>query len=488
VLPTKITVLLKDKKRYYRFCLIFVKHTAVFCYTIYLSIILFMKEYDITRREFAFGTSALSTDLFISKPLRGREKLAPKEKEPQIEKYSKENWRCIGGMADIPSGLPVDKAREQKSSNGSSVLVLDDVMTSPTNIGLYLTGCIGARNLGIIEPPESTMRIQKALMSLQNLPKYKGLYSNWYNAYNGEVMSGGHLISTVDNAWLVGGLSVISSADQENKELADSLLNDMEFSILYNKDRGLFYGGFDPRAEHPTYGWHYDTLVSESRMASYMGVEKFGIPTENYEQLGTFTEQEIRKLTSENDLNPELINFPKRLTLSWGGSMFEGLMPTLFVPEYHQSKNWQEIHDRTIREQIAYGRRNNNGFWGYSPCQAPDGDRYSEVGLPNLSMRAEGYGASSVVTPHAVFLAAPFVPNEAMNTLKRLEETYPDLHSPEFGFRDSVDIATSAVCPRYLALDQAMSFLAGVNMQTDNIIHKYSGLEESANSFFQKAA
>ena len=64
-----------------------------------------------------------------------------------------------------------------------------------------------------------------------------------------------------------------------------------------------------------------------------------------------------------------------RLTPSWGGSMFEALMPSLFVPEETWAPgSWRENHPLTVDAQIDHGMNvAGYGTWGFSPSNTPEG-------------------------------------------------------------------------------------------------------------------
>jgi hypothetical protein len=151
---------------------------------------------------------------------------------------------------------------------------------------------------------------------------------------------------------------------------------------------------------------------------------------------------------------------------SWGGSMFEALMPTLFLDELSVAPRsvgangvaHAVIQRRYAIEVLGYP------VWGMSPAMDASG-HYRELGVPPLGVR--GYPAGPV-TPHAAVLALAATPLEAVANLRELIGRY-DVYG-EFGFYDSVDPATGAVAHAYLALDQSMILLALANHLGDHVI------------------
>jgi hypothetical protein len=92
--------------------------------------------------------------------------------------------------------------------------------------------------------------------------------------------------------------------------IAEGLIDEMDFSFLYQKERGLMSIGYNldiAQFDKST----YDLLASEARLASYIAIAKVDVPVEHWFRLS-------RRLTQINQ---------DEILLSWGGTMFEYLMP-----------------------------------------------------------------------------------------------------------------------------------------------------------------
>ena len=76
----------------------------------------------------------------------------------------------------------------------------------------------------------------------------------------------------------------------------------------------------------------------------------------------------------------------------WGGSMFEALMPDMFVPEERWSPHaWGPNHHNTVAIQRKHGLEEAGyGFWGFSPSSQPGGG-YREYGVDAIGLNPEGY-------------------------------------------------------------------------------------------------
>jgi Ca2+-binding RTX toxin-like protein len=177
------------------------------------------------------------------------------------------------------------------------------------------------------------------------------------------------------------------------------------------------------------------------------------------------------------------------VTPSWGGSMFEALMPALFLPEERWAPaSWGVDHPLTVQAQIHHGLvQAGYGYWGFSPANVPEGG-YTVYGVDAVGMDPNGNPSNEdrtlvdagfpgcpdrpaqpeppasaytngVVTPHAAFLALRFAPQAARANLARLAHNFPGLYGRR-GFRDSVNAGTGVVSGSYLSLDQGMIMAA----------------------------
>lgn len=363
----------------------------------------------------------------------------------RVAKFTRDTWQSIEKMVDKNTSLVCDRLTSENQTHTSSPL------TSPTNIGLFIADVIAAYDLELISAEQTKAYLDKLLDSLQSMERYRGFFYNWYSTTDRKALGPKHFISTVDNAWLIAGLITLKKALPEYTKAVDTLLKDIDYSFLYDPEEELFFGGFDVNENKHT-AWHYGLLTTEARIAAYIGMTYYQIPDKAFKKM------------AHGGSNNE-VTYP-----SWGGSLFEVLMPTLFVNE-QKSPTWTKIHLTHIQKQIKAGETN-NGFWGFSPCDNPQG-KYTEFGVSNLALKPGGYGSGSIITPHAIFLSLMCAPLDALMTLERLEDNYTSCYTEGLGFADSVDTQTGESSKTRLALDQSMSFLAIFNYQTQNKLHQY---------------
>ena len=58
----------------------------------------------------------------------------------------------------------------------------------------------------------------------------------------------------------------------------------MDFSLLYDADRGLFYISYDPETGRGLGGW-YDLMASEAMLTSYLAIARGDVPVRHWRRL-----------------------------------------------------------------------------------------------------------------------------------------------------------------------------------------------------------
>jgi len=213
-----------------------------------------------------------------------------------IQRWARDTWASMAALAHPATGLPADNMSGPLSSPTRSGY------TSPTNIGGYLWSAVIAREMGIISAAECRTRLTQTLTTLSKMKnhKFSGMFYNWYDESNGHVVTVwpengtkvDPFLSSVDNGWFAAALMTVRNAEPGVADLANGLLDKMNFGMFYDKDArpgigGLLRGGFwDAK---PSGGFtkgnylgigpdvfytnnHYDIHVTEPRIASYIGI------------------------------------------------------------------------------------------------------------------------------------------------------------------------------------------------------------------------
>ena len=280
----------------------------------------------------------------------------------RLDRYARDTMHCLLMMIDPDTGLPANRVTLSNSN-----VMTPSTDTTPTDMGFGIGVLVAGKDMGVIPPAVAREKVGHILSTLQVMKRVNGLFYNWYDIESAEITtthhSGGKVepfISSVDNAWLALMLMLAREAFPELEGHAGNLLSMMDFPQLYDPDENLYWGGYYPNRN--THAGHYPLYGSETRINAIVGIAEFGISPNAY------TELYKRKEKSRN------------VILSGGGSMFEDLLPSLFVPETEWSREWEANIDSYIQRQVSYGKKEAFGFWGWSPCDDPDGN-YTEYGL-----------------------------------------------------------------------------------------------------------
>jgi len=422
--------------------------------------------------------------------------------------YARDTWESFVAMTDPDTGLPADSL----DADGTA-----SVQTSTTNIGAYMWSAIVAERLGIIGHAELVARLGTTIHSLETMERHQpsGQYYNWYDHMTGAKLTAWPptgapmtpILSSVDNGWLAAALQVTSNAVPEVSTRAKALFDSMDFGFYYRPavNRIAFHVAPDTGASPCC----YDTIVSESRIASYIGIAKGELPRKEYFGAwrtfpGTcdWSWQETKPVGfNRSYLGVHVFEgaYPYagfRVVPGWGGSMFEALMPTLFVPEEEWGpRSWAINHPLTVAAQIHHGLvEAGYGYWGFSPSNIPEGG-YNAYGVDGIGMNPEGYPSNEadtfvdhgfagcrdgkpdptpsaykngVVTPHAAFLALRWAPQAVLTDVAKLKADF-DIYD-KWGFHDSVNVGTGAVSTSYLSLDQGIIMGAIGNALANDVL------------------
>ena len=239
-------------------------------------------------------------------------------------------------------------------------------------------------------------------------------------------------------------------------------LADQDLSFLYDNSRNLMVIGYDVSKRRPDESC-YDLLASESRLGSFVGIAQGKLPVEHWFSLG-------RLVT---------IHHGKTFLLSWGGSMFEYLMPQLVMPGYDNTLLGQTCKDIVLR-QIDYGRKQGVP-WGISESAENSTDanlkyQYRSFGVPELGFK-RGLGSDLVIAPYASVLALMVKPVEACENMQRLTALG---YEGRYGFYEAIDYTANrsshehspALIHSFMAHHQGMSFISLVNFFSDNCMVK----------------
>ena len=270
------------------------------------------------------------------------------------------------------------------------------------------------------------------------LPEDDAAANDWCIVFAGQLELAASSAQT-----LLGELAAIA-------EEADAYFQAMNFRFLFDPQRQVFHIGYNVESGRldPNY---YDLLASEARIASLLAISKNDVPLRHWLHMA-------RPLTQIGDL---------RVLLSWSGTMFEYLMPTLLVKSYPNTLMEQSCR-AAVEHQIAYGQQKNTP-WGISESSyyhfdAAQTYQYRAFGVPGLGYQ-RGLGDDLVIAPYASVLALAYAPRAVVQNIERLQKLNA---SGAYGLYESVDFTAGrlaagqeyAVVRTYMAHHQGMVLLA----------------------------
>ena len=348
-----------------------------------------------------------------------REKTIPAADERYLCAAAADTWRYFAENCTAEENfLPPDNVQTQPPRGAAHSV-------SPTNLGLAMTAAVAACDLGLIGADEASAFIGRLTDTAERMERCRGHFYNWYDTRTLAVLQP-PFISTVDSGNLCAALLTAAAFSEEKKEMTlaarlRSLAGEMDFSFLYDEKRALFAICYDTLRERMAGGW-YDLMASEAMLTSYLCVARGEAPRRHWRALG----RACLRLDGYSGLG------------SWSGTMFEYLMPALFLP----LEQGGMLYESSRFCLYAQKRRMGVGRpWGISESaffalDAAGRYRYKAHGVGALALR-RGMDAETVVSPYSSFLALILDGHGAAENLRRLERR--GMRGP-WGFYEALDL------------------------------------------------
>ncbi|TAN01869.1 MAG: cyclic beta 1-2 glucan synthetase, partial [Rhodanobacteraceae bacterium] len=224
----------------------------------------------------------------------------------------------------------------------------------------------------------------------------------------------------------------------------------MDLSFLWDDEREQFAIGYDVGRDKRDAGC-YDLLASEARILSYVAIAQGQVPPSHWFKLGRL----------------QTIAVGRPALVSWSGSMFEYLMPSLLMPAYRGTL-LDDTCGAAVTRQIRYGTQQQVP-WGVSESayNATDANlvyQYRAFGVPGLGLK-RGLGEDLVIAPYATVMALMVEPSAACDNLERLAQLGA---LARYGFYEALDFTAGrvsegedfALVKCWMAHHHGMSFLA----------------------------
>jgi cyclic beta-1,2-glucan synthetase len=254
-------------------------------------------------------------------------------------------------------------------------------------------------------------------------------------------------------------LNALNDSLRQIAESAFGLADGMDFGFLLEKSRLLLSIGYEV-ATRKLHSATYDMLASEARIATFLAVAKGDIPQQSWFKLS----------------RTHTVALNRPVLLSWTGTMFEYLMPSLWMRSYPDTLIARTLH-AAVDIQRDFGNQHRIP-WGISESgyaqQDPAGHyHYQAFGIPDMALKWDAT-AGPVVSPYSSFLALGTDAPAAMKNLRRMARAG---WAGAYGFYESADYCESRGQARlvreWMAHHQGMSLLAILNLLHDNIVQTW---------------
>lgn len=335
--------------------------------------------------------------------------------------------------------------------------------TSPTNIGMALLAEGAAFDLGFQTEADAAARLVRILRTVDSLEKWEGNLYNWIDIRTLKPLAPVS-VSSVDSgnlaACLVATEALLRDFDghdaREGEALCRKLIENMRLDALYDPRRRLFAVSVDAWGV-PSGAW-YDLLASETRLLSFTAIALGQVPKEHWSALA-------RPLRREGK---------NALLLSWSGTLFEYLLPSLLCTSGSLSLLGMSEH-AVIRSQQRIAAK--HGLpWGVSESGYYAFDenmfyQYYAFGIPQNACRSDAFFAR-VVAPYASAMALPIAPQSAWRNLERF---LGEGRGNDFGLYEALDYTPSRLAEgrdcmevrSHMAHHQGMFLTAAANALAD---------------------
>ena len=238
-------------------------------------------------------------------------------------------------------------------------------------------------------------------------------------------------------------------------ELSERMFQETDFRVMLDPYRRLLSIGYDTENDHLLNSC-YDLLASEARTAMFLAIGKGDVLQESWFR--------VARKTTLIEGTPVL--------MSWSGTMFEYMMPTLWMQTSPETLLAQSLPLVVTAQRQFIGRRRMP--WGISEASHSQRDsqgnyQYHAFGVPTLALNPPPR-EFLVIAPYATVLALEADRGSALANLYEMEKMG---WLGEFGFYESADYSANTQHPpgskytlvrSWMAHHQGMSLLAITNL------------------------
>ncbi|MDR3692594.1 MAG: glucoamylase family protein [Fimbriimonas sp.] len=346
-----------------------------------------------------------------------------------LRSVARDTWHCVSKM-ESATGLPYDNTDRGE-------------FTSVSNIGIFLTCVVAARDFGFIDQAEQERRLDKTILAVERLKSWHGFQQSWNSVLTLKGSTSDPWVSVLDSGNLAAALIAVSQAAPHFRDRCKKLFDSMDWSFFWDKDHQALIGGFNTSTNKVNPDWRLVQVGSDAQLSLFFAVATGAAPPTLWD-----------RLDRTKETNHGLSYFHP----GWqGGGLFMQFLSAIWLDERNtelgrSSRNFAEaqIKHRPVIEAPV---------WGWSASDNPDG---GYLGWQSIK--------DEVVTPHACVLPIEYFPSEAVSNLRALESL--GVRSKEDGFYDAYNWKEKKRSDKFLVLDQGMLLLSLDNELNGQAIRK----------------
>jgi hypothetical protein len=245
---------------------------------------------------------------------------------------------------------------------------------------------------------------------------------------------------------------------------AYDLAEAMDFAFMVDKQNMLVSVGFDAGTKE-LQPYYYDLLATEPRTAVFVGIAKEDIPQDCWFRLR----------------RPVATDHGRPIVLSWTGTMFEYLMPSIWMRSYRNTL-LHRASAAAVRSQQQYAEEHGVP-WGISEsaCARRNeaGDyHYEAFGVPTLAVKKHE-SEPLIISPYSTLLALNVDAKASLENLHRMESLG---WFGRYGFCEAADYTVPRnwlgrrrweLVRQWMVHHQGMSLLSLANFLGNNVVQKW---------------
>lgn len=226
----------------------------------------------------------------------------------------------------------------------------------------------------------------------------------------------------------------------------------MNFGVLYDKKRHHLYIGYDYSKGRFSESY-YDMLMSEARLTSYVAMAKGDVEAEHFSHLA-------RRYGEDG-----------KVLLSWSGTLFEYVLPELFMPSPYGSALYDSIFEMLKIQMDARAGRP----WGVSESGYNDYDdnlnyKYKAFGLKSLAVKRME-GDDNVVAPYASIMASNHLPQNVYENMEKMTKLGVE---GKYGYYEAIDYTpgSKGIVESFMAHHVGMALCGMANLLFDSVVSR----------------